>query len=418
MNCLLNAFLFCYAIGVFFYQPLYNIGFYGMIFLILIQYRKGNLRTLFVRFNQKYKLWIVVAAVILMAFLGCFYTVAPKCEAFFIFLRRFLTLSTFLIFIPFFIQNEHFIRKIVRVFILSGMLYCLIAGMHTPHRLRINPIQSSMLIGYILVIFAIQALLIKKDLALNFIRFTFFAIFLCLFNPQKTGIVASIASIASIAKRGTLLFASFLILFALGTYTSTDSCLRLRLFLITMLSKTHCAPLFSHPNTITYDSSSRQRIAMINQSFYILRTSPVWGNGTASYGTVVKTRPLAWISWKYKPGCSDRWITTVHPHNDFCHWCIQFGYLGGILFIMFMGYLFIFFLKQIRIDCLHSFLGLGTVVFFGFCSCCDMMLGSSIPQSIFVLGNSICIAWIVRKTTPFFRKNSNKGNIQFKPSVR
>lgn len=62
MNCLLNVFLFCYAIGVFFYPPLYNIGFYGMIFLILVQYRKGNLRTIFVRFNQKYKLWIIVVA--------------------------------------------------------------------------------------------------------------------------------------------------------------------------------------------------------------------------------------------------------------------------------------------------------------------------------------------------------------------
>ena len=211
-----------------------------------------------------------------------------------------------------------------------------------------------------------------------------------------------------------------------------------------MLQKAHYAPTLPHPNTIvmqeyyscvpqknhsncalqkdrseeTYDSGSCQRIAMINQSFYILKTSPIWGNGTASYGTIIKTRLLKWFSWKYRPGCSDRWITTVHPHNDFCHWCVQFGYLGGALFIIFMGYLFIFFLKKIRIDCLHSFLGLGTVVFFGFCSCCDMMLGSSIPQSIFVLGNSICIAWIVRKTTPFFRKNSNKGDIQFKPSIR
>ena len=55
-----------------------------------------------------------------------------------------------------------------------------------------------------------------------------------------------------------------------------------------------------------------------------------------------------------------------------------------------------FFMRKISDACLHSFLGLGTVIFFGCCSQCDMMLGGSIVQSVFVLGNSICIARIVR----------------------
>ena len=142
---------------------------------------------------------------------------------------------------------------------------------------------------------------------------------------------------------------------------------------------------------------------MIKQSLYILKTSPFYGNGTASYGSIIKTRNLQWISWKCPPILSNRWITNVHPHNDFCHWCIQFGYIGGILFLLFIGYFLIFFLKAIKTSCLQSFLGLNTVIFFSFCSMCDMMLGSSIPQSVFIIGISISIARILR--VKFFKKN-------------
>ena len=202
MNALLNMFLVCYAIGVFFYPPWYNIGFYGIFILILIRFKKEKkLRELFSQFNQKYKLWMVISAVILMAFVGCFYTIAPKQEAFIIFLRRFLTLSTALVFIPFFIRYENFAKRIVLLFTLSGALYCTVASLRPCHYLRINPIPISMLIGYIVVALSIRILLLRKNLHLYTLRFVFFTTFLLCFNPEKTGVVASIASIASIPSK-------------------------------------------------------------------------------------------------------------------------------------------------------------------------------------------------------------------------
>ena len=388
MNFLLNLFLLCYAIGVFFYPPLYNIGYYGLIVLILIHYKKEKkLQNLFIKFNQNYKLWMILGAIILMAFIGCFYTIAPKNAAFVVFLRRFLTLSTVLIFIPYFIQNENFIKKAIRLFALSGMLYCIIAGFHVPHCLRINPIQSSMLVGYVVVFISCQILLNKKNTYLNVLRLVFFATFLILFNPQKIGIVASIASIASIAKKTSLIFVIFLGLFFVGEYERCALNYRLRNCLQTLVQ--------SHSSTLS-DASTNERKSMIKQSLYILKTSPIYGNGTASYVSVIKTRNLELISWKWPLNPSDRWITTVHPHNDFCHWCVQFGYIGGSFFLLLMGYFFIFFLKTMHIPYLNSICGLGTLIFFGVCGMCDMMLGSSIPQSVFILGISILIARTLR----------------------
>ena len=403
MKILLNIFLTCYALGVFFYPPLYNVGFYGIFILILLQFKKEKrLRNLFLKFNQEYRLWIIVSIIILMAFVGCFYTVAPQKEAFIVFLRRFLTLSAILAFIPFFIQYENFMKKLILFFTLSGALYCVIATFYPLHRLRINPIPISMLVGYIVVILSAQILLRRKDLCLYILRFIFFALFLICFNPEKTGVVASIASIASIAKRGLFILGIIATIFGIGIYGKSILCYRLNSCFVTLFYEIY--------GSIQREPSSIQRINMQKQCLHILKTSPFWGNGTASYGSVIKKHSLNWISWGYTPQATPRWFTTVHPHNDFWHWCVQFGYIGGSLYLIFMGYFIVFFIKKMSVACLPSLLGFGTLIFFGVCSQCDMMLGSSIIQSVFVLGLSICIAKIVRKEMLFpLKKHLSKS---------